>query len=157
MKSVADLLARLEALRDHTNDTPLFNPAFQLSLELSREIEAGELTLDTVESMIAELECEALQSRAGRLRRLVEPVDPQANLAGFAERLAAEPDGFLGVQHPLGTSAAPLRVHRPSDLPALPGARPPPWPGQRRSEAAIDAAACAAPGERPQHHPRLRA
>ncbi len=48
MRSVSDLLARLEELRERTNETPLFNPAFQVSLELSREIESGALTLDMV-------------------------------------------------------------------------------------------------------------
>ncbi|HTN13388.1 MAG TPA: hypothetical protein VL094_01130, partial [Sphingomonadaceae bacterium] len=74
MKTVSDLLARLEKLRERTNETPLFNPAFQLSLELSRALEGGDLTLSDMEAMIAELECGALQSRARRLQRLVAPV-----------------------------------------------------------------------------------
>ena len=46
MKTVADLLDRLQALHRRTEETPLFNPVFQLSLDLSRLIESGELSLD---------------------------------------------------------------------------------------------------------------
>lgn len=94
MRNVSDLLARLETLRERTAETPLFNPAFQLSLELSREIESGALTLDTVGEMVAELECDALQSRAARLRRLVAPVGIDANLAAFTDALDHEPEDF---------------------------------------------------------------
>ncbi len=79
MKTVAGLNDRLQALHERTRETPLFNPVFQLSLDLSRALESGEIGLDTIESLIAELECDALQSRAGRVRRLVSPVDPATN------------------------------------------------------------------------------
>ena len=36
MNSVEALLSRLEALHERTEETPLFNPVFQLSLDLSR-------------------------------------------------------------------------------------------------------------------------
>ncbi|WEK46041.1 MAG: phosphoenolpyruvate carboxylase [Candidatus Andeanibacterium colombiense] len=94
MRTVSDLVARLETLRERTAETPLFNPAFQLSLELSREIEAGGLTLEQVGEMVADLECDALQSRAARLRRLIAPVGIEANLAAFTQGLADEPDDF---------------------------------------------------------------
>lgn len=83
MKTAADLSARLEALHRRTAETPLFNPVFQLSLDLSRLIERGELTLDECEAIIAELECDALQRRAARLRRMAEPVAPAANEAAI--------------------------------------------------------------------------
>ncbi len=88
MTEFAALDARLEALHSRTSETPLFNPVFQLGLELSRRIESGELSLDGVETMVAELECEALRARAERLHRLIEPVAPDDNLArlkGLAE------------------------------------------------------------------------
>lgn len=85
------LLARLDALLQdlhrRTAETPLFNPVFQLSLELSRQIESGELGLGDVATLLAELECEGLLARARRLERLVGPVAPDANLARI-ERLA---------------------------------------------------------------------
>ena len=71
MKSVADLRDRLQQLHARTAETPLFNPVFQLSLDLSRELESGELTLDRVEGMICELETLALEDRASRTRRLL--------------------------------------------------------------------------------------
>ncbi len=132
MKSVSDLEARLGALREQTNETPLFNPAFQLSLELSREIEAGELKLDMVEAMIAELECDALQSRARRLRRLVEPVGIDANLSDLcrmtSQRMtrtshATAPGGngrsCTASSPPTRPSCFPLPRPRQSSLPHL--------------------------------------
>src|SRR5688572_31599282 len=87
MKTVADLTERLQALHRRTEETPLFNPVFQLSLDLSRLLERGDLTLADCEGLIAELECEALQSRAERLRRLVAPVGIAANAAALDDGL----------------------------------------------------------------------
>jgi phosphoenolpyruvate carboxylase len=79
VRTLGDLTARLQALHERTAETPLFNPVFQLSLDLSRLIERDELTLDHCEALIAELECDALKSRAERLHGLVAPVSPVAN------------------------------------------------------------------------------
>ena len=79
MQNVHDLELRLQQLHLRTAETPLFNPVFQLGLEISRAIESGELTLDTVDALVSELECEGLQARARRLHRLVAPLDPAAN------------------------------------------------------------------------------
>ncbi len=84
MKTVAELSDRLRDLHQQTRTTPLFNPVFQLSLDLSRELEAGNLSLDEVESMVAELECHSLTSRARQLRQRVEPIDEGANKAAIA-------------------------------------------------------------------------
>ncbi|MEQ1497553.1 MAG: phosphoenolpyruvate carboxylase [Novosphingobium sp.] len=81
MTLLAQLDARLQALHEHTAETPLFNPVFQLSLELSRRIESGDLPLAEVAGLVSELECEGLLARAARLERLVAPLDPQTNLA----------------------------------------------------------------------------
>jgi phosphoenolpyruvate carboxylase len=83
VKTVADLTERLQALHRRTEETPLFNPVFQLSLDLSRLLESGALTLDDCETLIAELECDALKSRAERLRALVAPVSVDANQAAL--------------------------------------------------------------------------
>ncbi len=83
MRTVAELSDRLRELHRHTRTTPLFNPVFQLSLDLSRELESGGLSLDEVESMVAELECHSLTSRARQLRQRVEPVDEGANQAAI--------------------------------------------------------------------------
>jgi phosphoenolpyruvate carboxylase len=71
MSEFAALDRRLQELHERTAETPLFNPVFQLGLELSRKMESGELTLDRIETMVAELECEGLRVRARRLNRLV--------------------------------------------------------------------------------------
>jgi len=84
MKTASELLARLQELHVRTAETPLFNPVFQISLDLSRLIEDGALDLGGVEALIAELECEALKARATRLRGLLAPVGEDENLARFA-------------------------------------------------------------------------
>jgi len=89
MKNVADLTQRLSQLHSKTQETPLFNPVFQLSLDLSRDLESGELSLDEAEAMIAELECSALEGRAGRLRRLIGSADRETNEASLDEQRPA--------------------------------------------------------------------
>ena len=91
MTLLSQLHTRLQELHSRTAETPLFNPVFQLSLELSRRIESGELPLRDVATLVAELECEGLQARAARLERLVAPLDPAANHARIAG-LADAPD-----------------------------------------------------------------
>lgn len=86
MTTVADLEHRLAELHPRTAETPLFNPVFQLGLELSRQLETGALSLDEVEALVAEMECEGLRARAARLHRLVAPIDPAEN----EDRLRAE-------------------------------------------------------------------
>lgn len=93
MKTVEKLRARLQQLHERTAETPLFNPVFQLSHDLSRRLEAGEMDLGDIENLVAELECEALQSRALRLRRLIAPTAASENLARIAA-LNPEEDGF---------------------------------------------------------------
>ncbi len=73
MKTVADLETRLGELHHRTRETPLFNPVFQLSLDLSRALEGGDLTLDDLTGLVAELECDGLKTRAARLRTLLAP------------------------------------------------------------------------------------
>ncbi len=90
--NVAALEARLQELHRLTALSPLFNPVSQLGLELSRQLEGGTLSLDDLDRLVAELECESLQARAGRLVRMVGPVDPAANAATV--RAAAQGSDF---------------------------------------------------------------
>jgi phosphoenolpyruvate carboxylase len=95
VRTVAELTERLQALHQRTAETPLFNPVFQLSLDLSRLLEGGRLTLRDCESLIAELECDALQHRARHLRSLVAPVSLRTNEAALDTLLdAADFDAF---------------------------------------------------------------
>ena len=88
--TVDDLLERLAELAQRTAETPLFNPVFQLSLDLSRQLESGDISLDDIESMLAELECQSLKSRATRFRRNHAPVSPEANDAALAETASTD-------------------------------------------------------------------
>lgn len=83
MKTVADLVERLRVHHRQIADTPLFNPVFQLSLDLSRDLESGALTIDGLGAMVAELECSGLKSRADRLEALVEPDKADATIAAL--------------------------------------------------------------------------
>lgn len=93
MKTVVKLRARLQKLHERTAETPLFNPVFQLSHDLSRQLEGGGMDLNDMDALVAELECEALQSRAVRLRKLVAPTAADANLSRIAS-LNPEEAGF---------------------------------------------------------------
>ncbi len=88
---VPSLEDRLQELHPLTAQTPLSNPVFQLGLELSRQLESGQLTLDAVESLVSELECESLQTRALRLQRMIGPVDEGANRRSIS-KLCEAPD-----------------------------------------------------------------
>ena len=91
MSLLAQLDARLNKLHSRTAETPLFNPVFQLSHELSRRIESGDLPLSAVADLVAELECDGLLARATRLEQLVAPLSPDENRARLAA-LADAPD-----------------------------------------------------------------
>jgi len=82
--TIAALEQRLQDLHRLTVQTPLFNPVFQLGHELSRLLEDGSLTLARLDGVVAELECESLQSRSRRLVRMLGPVAPAANAAALA-------------------------------------------------------------------------
>jgi len=150
LKSVGDLLARLEALHGRTEETPLFNPVFQLSLDLSRLIEARALSLDECAGLIAELECEGLQARAARLRRIVEPAASGEDVAELDATLEAQDfDAFRArwerpVLHAVFT-AHPTFLLSPAESQAVAEAA--------SSDGPIDRACVAAEGlgnERPQ-------
>jgi phosphoenolpyruvate carboxylase len=83
MSKLAAVRERLQALHAQTAQTPLFNPVFQMGLDLSRDLESGKAGLDSFEAMVAELECESLQSRAARLHHLLSPVTRIENQAAF--------------------------------------------------------------------------
>lgn len=93
MNSVKALETRLGELHQRTRETPLFNPVFQLSLDLSRALEGGELTLDDLAALVAELECDGLKARARKLRSLLDApaapaaiADAEEDFASFAAR-----------------------------------------------------------------------
>lgn len=160
MRTVADLTERLETLHARTAETPLFNPVFQLSLDLSRMLEGGELTLDHCEALIAELECDALKSRAERLRAMVAPVSTAANVNALDSGLAGEDFAAFRARwerpllHAVFT-AHPTFLLTPAQAAAVAQAA--------SDEAPIDAAICSAPADRPaitlatEHEQAMRA
>ncbi|MCT2400286.1 phosphoenolpyruvate carboxylase [Novosphingobium mangrovi (ex Huang et al. 2023)] len=74
LSTVAGLIDRLQELHKLTVQTPLYNPVFQLGHELSRQLENGEMSLDDIEALVAEMDCEGLRARAARLDRVLETI-----------------------------------------------------------------------------------
>jgi len=73
LSSIEHLSQRLQELHARTRETPLFNPVFQLGLDLSRGLEGDTLDLDALETLVEELECASLNARSTRMRALVIP------------------------------------------------------------------------------------
>ena len=92
MTSRVDLCDRLGQLHERTAESPLFNPVFQLSVEISRSLEAGTISLAGTAGLVAELECESLLSRAKRLLHLLAPVTPDENRQAFRQLAGGESD-----------------------------------------------------------------
>lgn len=92
LTTLAHLSERLQELHARTRETPLFNPVFQLGLDLSRSLEAGVLDLDGLEQLVEEMECTGLKARARRLEHLLGPVAPAANNAALADTLGRDSD-----------------------------------------------------------------
>jgi phosphoenolpyruvate carboxylase len=84
----ATLTDALRQLHKRTRETPLFNPVFQLAHDLSRALEAGEISLHDFSSLIDELETKSLESRADRLRSLVTPEKTAVRLSDFCSETA---------------------------------------------------------------------
>jgi phosphoenolpyruvate carboxylase len=98
MNRIAPYHERLKTLHKQTAETPLFNPVFQLSLDMSRDIEGGALSMADVEGLVEALEAEALRSRASRLNALVAPTASSDNQARFRKIVeASAADGNFAV------------------------------------------------------------
>ena len=91
--TLASLSERLRLLHRQTRETPLFNPVFQLSLDISRKLESGELGIAEFAGLVDELEARSLDARAARLRQLLEPDGAEARLDDLAS-VGADFDAF---------------------------------------------------------------
>ncbi len=138
MKTIAALEARLGELHQRTRETPLFNPVFQLSLDLSRALEGDELTLDDLSALVAELECDGLKARAGKLRSLLAPSPQPFPLAGEGEDFEAFRARWERPQLHAVFTAHPTFLLAPAQAEAVAAA----------ASGDDDAAACAVPSTR---------
>jgi len=138
VRTVAALEARLGELHQRTRETPLFNPVFQLSLDVSRALEGGELSLDDLTALVAELECDGLKARAGKLRTLLAPPAQAAPLAGEDEDFEAFAARWERPQLHAVFTAHPTFLLAPAQAEAVAAA----------ASGGDDAAACAVPSTR---------
>ncbi|BDI60323.1 phosphoenolpyruvate carboxylase [Qipengyuania nanhaisediminis] len=92
LETVAQLSDRLHDLHARTRETPLFNPVFQLGLDLSRALEGGDTDLKGIEALVAELECASLKARARRLQSLLAPIAPDDGSSALGEFLTKTND-----------------------------------------------------------------
>ncbi|WP_421989644.1 phosphoenolpyruvate carboxylase [Qipengyuania sp.] len=83
--TLASLSERLRVLHRQTRETPLFNPVFQLSLDISRKLESGQLGIAALAGLVDELEAQSLDARATRLRTLLAPRKAEERLPALAE------------------------------------------------------------------------
>lgn len=91
---IAGLRDRLQELHALTAQTPLYNPVFQLGLELSRDLEAGKITLADLGELVNCLEQETLRDRAAVLRSKLAPVGHQDNLDAFRTLVEQGASGY---------------------------------------------------------------
>ncbi len=82
--TLASLSDRLRVLHRQTRETPLFNPVFQLSLDISRKLESGELSIEQLAGLVDELEAQSLDARAARLRELLQPHTAEDRLSSLS-------------------------------------------------------------------------
>ncbi len=92
MKNGTGLSERLQNLHVMSSENPLFNPVFQLGLELSRDLEAARLSLGDFGALVSELECDGLQSRARKLVALLSPLDLQQNHDALTDLMSRDTD-----------------------------------------------------------------
>jgi phosphoenolpyruvate carboxylase len=138
MKTIAALEARLGELHLRTRETPLFNPVFQLSLDLSRALEGDELSLDDLSALVAKLECDGLKARAGKLRSLLAPPPQSFPLAGEGDEFEAFRARWERPQLHAVFTAHPTFLLAPAQAEAVAAA----------ASGDDDAAACAVPSTR---------
>jgi phosphoenolpyruvate carboxylase len=119
VKTIAALEARLGELHQRTRETPLFNPVFQLSLDLSRALEGGEVSLDDLAALVTELECDGLKARAHKLRALLAPPAAPVPLVGEEEDFEAFRDRWERPQLHAVFTAHPTFLLAPAQAEAV--------------------------------------
>ena len=94
LTSLHDLTGRLQELHQRTRETPLFNPVFQLAHDFSRALEGGDVSLEEVGELVDALVEQSLDTRASRLRKLLEPDTRKARLDALADANGDDFDAF---------------------------------------------------------------
>ncbi len=87
--SISSLRQTLASHHALTSQTPLFNPVGQLGFDLSRDLEAGRISLAAISTLTDELESTAFLERAKRRHDFVAPVDTASNIKRFSDVVRA--------------------------------------------------------------------
>lgn len=80
-----DLRDELRALRTEIPNQPFLNPIINVAFKLSRQLEAGEVSFETLKALSQRLMDRALVRRAKALRERIELTDDDATLKEFGE------------------------------------------------------------------------
>jgi phosphoenolpyruvate carboxylase len=94
----ATLVDELKRLRAQIPDNPSLNPILNVAFDLSRRLEAGDVTFDDMKGLAGRLMDRACVRRARRLRENIGYVDQASTLKDFTahvEKTAAEAAGSL--------------------------------------------------------------
>jgi phosphoenolpyruvate carboxylase len=80
-----ELRDKLRTLRKHIPDTPGLNPIVSVAFELSRRLEASEITFEALRALATRLMDRAFVQRARHLRERVGYIDPKQTHKEFAD------------------------------------------------------------------------
>ncbi len=85
---VQSLVALVEQARQRSRTDPFGSPVLAVALAIMRQMDAGAITLDTLDAVVRQLRDEAFDARAGRLRAYVGGLEESAAaMAAVADRL----------------------------------------------------------------------
>ncbi|WP_020179691.1 phosphoenolpyruvate carboxylase [Methylopila sp. M107] len=116
-----DLIDRTVAARERMREDPFGNPALDMALAISRMIDDGRLSVDSLAGLIRSLRDDAYRGRAGRLADYVGGVGPSGSvgaMAAVARRLASGDAGAFRAETERTRFCAVFTAHPTFSMPA---------------------------------------
>ncbi|WP_417624164.1 phosphoenolpyruvate carboxylase [Paremcibacter congregatus] len=87
--TIESLVEQLDACRQLSRETPLINPYQQLSYHLLKQIKAGDMPAEEIETMLDELSANSFVSRGRRAKAYLQETDADKNRASLKACLTA--------------------------------------------------------------------
>ena len=91
-QTVRDLLSLVETARQHSSTDPFGNPVLAVALAITRQMDAGTLSLDALDAAVRALRDTAFDARAARLRDYVGGLDGSAAAMAAVAAHLVRPD-----------------------------------------------------------------